>query len=175
MKHSLFISKLLLLCIFISCRPIEDENHHHRITFYNSIASKLYVVEEINYPDTTVNHLYVLRQPEIYRVDPYSLNNEAISLHPHDTYEAAFKEYKGYKRIPSDTLMVFVFDAEKLEKKNPDAKIYFLARYDLSLEDLKHCNWVLTYPPTEAMKDVKMYPPYETFAKRDGTGKDSRP
>ena len=35
-----------------------------------------------------------------------------------------------------------------------------LKRYDLSKKDLQKLNWNIAYPPIEAMKDIKMYPPY---------------
>jgi hypothetical protein len=59
--------------------------------------------------------------------------------------------------------MVFVLDLQVVES-NPWMDIYnnymVLRRYDLSLADLQCLNWIITYPPTEAMKDMKMYPPY---------------
>ena len=36
-----------------------------------------------------------------------------------------------------------------------------LVRYDLSLMDLKHLNWMLSYPPSPQMQEMKMFPPYE--------------
>ena len=65
----------------------------------------------------------------------------------------------------SDTVYVYVFDAAVVDNTSWDivAKDYLvLKRYDLSLEDLQRLNWQVTYPPTEAMKDVKQYPPYES-------------
>jgi hypothetical protein len=71
--------------------------------------------------------------------------------------------------LPSDTLSVFYFHPDTLSKYSweviqNDYKI--LRRYDLSLEDLiklkdKYDVPVIPYPPTEVMKDMKMYPPYE--------------
>ena len=154
--HLIFI--LLTSCVCISCRPVEDENNHNNITFYNGTGTALYIAQDTKYPDTTITDLGVLNQPEIYKVEAYSFNYEALSLHPHDTYEMTFKGYKGNKIIPSDTLMVFVFDAEKLEKRDSHVKYSLLVRYDLSLKDLQKNNWTLTYPPTESMKTIKMWP-----------------
>ncbi len=33
--HLIFI--LLTSCVCISCRPVEDENNHNNITFYNGL------------------------------------------------------------------------------------------------------------------------------------------
>ncbi|GAB4278070.1 MAG: hypothetical protein Kow0068_01530 [Marinilabiliales bacterium] len=51
--------------------------------------------------------------------------------------------------IPSDTLMVYVFDASILETTSWDpvkANYLVLRRYDLSLQDLKDMSWTITYP-----------------------------
>ena len=40
-----------------------------------------------------------------------------------------------------------------------------LQRYDLSIAELEKLNWTIYYPPTEAMKDFYMYPPYEEAVK----------
>lgn len=40
-----------------------------------------------------------------------------------------------------------------------------LQRYDLSIADLEKLNWTIYYQPTEAMKDIYMYPPYEEAVK----------
>ena len=62
---------------------------------------------------------------------------------------------------PLDTLMVFVFDARLLETNPSHVEDALLVRYDLSLYDLRRLNWTLAYPPTENMKDMKMWPEYE--------------
>ena len=36
-----------------------------------------------------------------------------------------------------------------------------LVRYDLSQEDIYNLNAEIHYPPTDAMKGIHMYPPYE--------------
>lgn len=160
MKHYHLIFILLISCVCISCRPIEDENHHYSIGFYNGTSADMYVVQSHIYPDTTVRAMGVLTQPEIYKVKGYSSNNEALSLYPPNTFELFFEgDYKGVKIIPSDTLMIFVFDAQKLEKRDSHVRNSLLVRYDLSLKDLQQNNWTLSYPPTESMKkNIKMWP-----------------
>ena len=61
-------------------------------------------------------------------------------------------------------MSVFIFDSEILENiewKEIRDNYMILKRYDLSLEDLQKLDFTLYYPPTEEMKDIKMYPPYE--------------
>jgi len=77
-----------------------------------------------------------------------------------------YKEW--FTRFLQDTLSIFIFNQEVLnnypwEQVQQDYNI--LQRYDLSLEDFmrlsdKYGVPIITYPPTKAMKDMKMYPPY---------------
>jgi 3-deoxy-D-arabino-heptulosonate 7-phosphate (DAHP) synthase len=65
-------------------------------------------------------------------------------------------------------MSVFYFHPDtvaKYKKEEIQRNYKVLRRYDLSVEDiqkLKNKNDVpvITYPPTEATKDIKMYPPY---------------
>ena len=157
-----------LLCCF-TCAPNDNDNDHYRINFYNNTGRELYVTCSKWYPDTTIEgHLEwndVERRYHDYRVKAYRQNKEP--LHSiWDSYEEMFEgdEY-GYKDYPNDTMMVFVFDADIIGKRIPDSfrdslllQEAFMARYDLSLQDLQRLNWTLSYPPTENMKTIKMWP-----------------
>lgn len=155
MKHYQFIFVLLTLCVIISCRHIEDENHHYTITFYNKSDKEVYISESAEYPDTiNVVNYHVLGMPEIYKIFPQGINKTACEIR--ETYETFFK-YRN------DTLMIYVFDAEVLERNQRYNYDAVLQRLDVSLKDLQRLNWIITYPPTEAMKDIKMYPPYDTY------------
>jgi hypothetical protein len=64
--------------------------------------------------------------------------------------------------------MYFVLDAYTWEHESSQTIIdnyLVLQRYDLGLEDIQKLGWSLPFPPTEAMKDMKMYPPYGTYNK----------
>jgi hypothetical protein len=78
--------------------------------------------------------------------------------------EMGYTENDFFSFLKTDTMSVFFFDPDTLTAYNwetisNDYKI--LVRYDFSHEDLKRLKWKVTYPPTEAMKDIKMYPPYQ--------------
>ena len=68
--------------------------------------------------------------------------------------------------IMMDTACLFIIAQDTLEKY-PWEKIRtsykILQRYDLDVSKagMKKLNFEVSYPPTEAMKDVKMYPPYK--------------
>ncbi|GHT77113.1 hypothetical protein FACS189413_19790 [Bacteroidia bacterium] len=70
--------------------------------------------------------------------------------------------------LPLDTFSLFLFDTDTLacyswSEIKTEYKI--LQRYDLSSGDIKklldeYDRVIIPYPPTEAIKDMKMYPPY---------------
>ena len=157
MKHYSLIIVLLMCGFCFSCRPVEDEDHHYIISFYNNSEADLYVVDDVNYPDTILRYSGFLHYPEIYKVKAHSLNRDGLKQE-RITYEQAFSSYKGYKTIKNDTLIVFVLDAEKLEKNGFPVMDALLVRYDLSLQDLQRMNWSIAYPLQENMKSIKMWP-----------------
>ena len=74
------------------------------------------------------------------------------------TYES---EFHGM-----DTLIIFVFNSDTLATygwENVKDDYLISQRYDLSLNDLKRMNWHLSFPPTEEMRNIKMWPPYGTY------------
>jgi hypothetical protein len=70
--------------------------------------------------------------------------------------------------LPGDTLSVYFLSSDTLSKyswEDVQQKYKILQRYDLSAEDIqilygKNDVPEIPYPPTEAMKEMKMYPPY---------------
>lgn len=132
----------------------EDENHHKTIEIINNSEKTLYADCGVSYPDT----LFDIRRPSpAYKIKPYERNTTA--LWNRDYWESDFEV--GWI-IPSDTLMIYIYDAELLDSKTfTHIKNTVIQRYDLSLQDLQFLNWKISYPPSEAMKDIKMYPSYK--------------
>jgi hypothetical protein len=63
----------------------------------------------------------------------------------------------------TNTICLFIFDKDTMntyswKQIQDDYKV--LQRYDLSPENLQTLKYQISYPPTEAMKNMKMYPPY---------------
>jgi len=104
-------------------------------------------------------------------VVPYSMGG---SLYP-DTllpkvkcginYDA--KQEKGYsynfEYQNNDTLCFFIWNTDMVSKYEWDDfrdSYNILCRYDLSKQDIETLQFRISYPPTERMKNVKMYPPY---------------
>ena len=81
-----------------------------------------------------------------------------------------FKWEKIFSRLPKDTMSVFIFHTDTLKKYTWEEvrdRYMILKRYDLSYDDIvrlhnKYNVPEIPYPPDERMKDMKMWPPYET-------------
>ena len=61
-------------------------------------------------------------------------------------------------------MSIYLFDAETVDNTPWETireEYKVLKRYDLSLEDIQFLDYEISYPPTEQMKDMRMYPPYE--------------
>ncbi len=179
MKHYSFLIVQMLLLFCISCVPENDENHHYYIIFNNDTGKDLYVNRSISYPDTLEEFEYLFEDypienfsnanREYAKVSANSHNTSALQLPWNRTYERAFYGHDGIpKDFKNDTMMVFVWDVEIKDKRTFHDRVKdslllqeaFRARYDLSFQDLQRLNWTLSYPPSENMKTIKMWPRY---------------
>jgi len=76
------------------------------------------------------------------------------------------KYYYDFNRfLDTDTLCFFIIDSDTINKytwEEVKDGYKILQRYDLpvNLKGLKQLNFLVTYPPTEDMKDLHMYPLY---------------
>ena len=104
------------------------------------------------YPDTIL--------PETNRYIVYNMEKELSSglEHHFPTWE------KYFSLLPRDTLSIYIFHSDTLNKypwNIVKEKYMILKRYDLSLSDLKQLDFKVPYPPSSAMSNMKMYPPYK--------------
>jgi hypothetical protein len=151
MKHnnSKAINLILLINIaltYISCNPF-DINKNDDLKVFNNSDTRVYFDWRSEYPDTTLN------KTDPQWVGPYnSLPWSENGLNPNETkvirlrgsWEDCFAD-----NIPSDTIMVYIIDADVLENVYWDTIVknyMILKRYDLSLQDLEDMNWTITYP-----------------------------
>lgn len=68
-----------------------------------------------------------------------------------------------FERLKKENLTIFIFDQNVLDNYSWDAiqeNNMYLKRYECSYQEFHNLNWEISYPPTEEMKNVKMYPPY---------------
>ena len=131
----------------------DDENCHDRIVFLNKTSRTLYVKKEES---------IILSR---YNGYPYSDSYKTLPNENNNT--AFFNVFSGrsdcYENTLKDTLYVFIFEEDVLANHSwADVvdKNLVLQRYNLSLQDLQQLNWQISYPPSELMKDMKMYPPF---------------
>jgi len=103
------------------------------------------------YPDTTL------------LVDSFSLEARIQPGENMDLWARGIKIKELFEDLPADTLSIYLFHIDTL-KNNTWAEVQagykILKRYDLSLEDLEHLDYKLSYPPDAKMSGVKMYPSY---------------
>jgi len=144
---------MIFTCILFLCGCDYDFRLYLDNQTSDTLCVYLALDFETAYPDTTLP------------IDP---NRACLATAlPHEKTLAFMTNAKGeniIKNLPQETLSVFIIHADTLLKYTwqeirDDYKI--LSRYDLSLKDLQMLNFTIPYPPTEAMKNMKMYPPYE--------------
>jgi hypothetical protein len=141
------INILLILSLFfmaMTCEK-EDEDCHKSIEFINNSDGDIYVIWDVEYPDTL----------SLNNTDSSVLQRKYNKVHEHKTSRKPFYEQSCWEgiirgeRIPADTLMVFVFDSKVIETtpwEDVTNKYMVLKRYDLSLEDLQASDFTITYP-----------------------------
>ena len=69
------------------------------------------------------------------------------------------------RRTQKGILSVYIFSQEDVDENGWEDVLTnnrYLVRYDLSAKDLDRLSGTIYFPSTEEMKDVKMYPPYQT-------------
>lgn len=103
-----------------------------------------YVIWDLEYPDTlNFGHFSSpALNSQTSKVMSNSSNSYALLIR--DCWELYFDDI-----ISSDTLLVYVFDAEIIDNVPWDSIVLdymVLKRYDLSLENLKKMDWIIPYP-----------------------------
>lgn len=104
------------------------------------------------YPDTT---LTFGRNCVEYPIKPNGMTYEVF-------YDRTIEEW--FLILPKDTMSVYFFNYDTLQHYSWETirrEYKILQRYDLSIEDLHLLDDNIVYPPSEAMKNMKMYPPYK--------------
>jgi|GEM_PF-5841810 len=135
------IYKLIVLTVIMFLITACPEPYFHRFMFYNNSPYDVYVywehapIESVS--DTILRPQYLIQGP--------------------------VKEFKRtgieFNRVPDiDLLCIFVL----IENENNPDECIVLQRYYLTLDDIVRLSRLhaISYPPSEDMKDIKMYPPY---------------
>lgn len=136
---------------------------HPYITLKNNSQIFISGQNQFDYPDTSVSQRNIFLGYDSATKKIKSGDDYSFSWGQGSCFEALFSGGGAHELLISDTLNLFIFCYDTLVKYDWDvirSKYKILKRYDLSLEDLKRLNWIVTYPPTEAMKNIKQFPPY---------------
>ena len=117
----------------------------HKIGYYFALGGQYGTF----YPDSLpITNNYIV----------YDMNKEIASgAHSGLSWDRVFSQ------LPKDTMSIFIFHTDTLNKYTWEEvrdRYMILSRYDLSLQDIVNLNHTIPYPPTEAMKEMKMYLPY---------------
>lgn len=157
MKKTLcYLAFIFFLCTSTTCHR-DNENNHCSIRFANRSEIDIYVSCKDLYTrqDTTPVYGFSYKL-EYLRIKPNEINVNALEAF---SWESVFTDTRI---TPIDTLMIFVFDAEKVDEDvSPQEAV--IARYDVSLEDLQRNHWLLSYPPNGNMAAIRMWPPYSSY------------
>jgi len=154
------INLLMLLPVFctFACGP-KIEGGHENITFVNKSAEEvaiqliwqIKISPEDTIFDGMVGSRFVLPDSSIQEGSVNECWEMDFTAVPYIQYlvmdGSLMHKYREYAYTSSDTIRKYV---------------PVIQRYQLTLQDLERLNYVVTYPPTEEMKNVKMYPPYKT-------------
>ena len=84
-------------------------------------------------------------------------------------YYRAFSKKDFDKQFKAGYYSIFMISYNKYKEKGWEGirnDYDILVRYDLTYDNLKALNDTIPFPPSETMKDMKMWPPYEEVIKR---------
>ena len=148
------MKKNIILILFLFCKCDCDGGCY--MSFYNNSGKPVcYLIPlryGIFYPDTSLPEL-----PIEYIITSI-VNKESHGSLSYHTNQL----FPNLSSI--DTISIFFFCPDTLSKYEWETirKEYkILMRYDFSYTDFQKLNWEVYYPPTEVMKDMKMFPPYQ--------------
>jgi hypothetical protein len=112
------------------------------------------------YPDTMLSHDFFFTT-----IEPGETVSDAITNWGRNNTMRAL-----YEALPSDTICYFFIDADTIAhygRINVCDDYRILVRYDLSVDDVEVLQETIPYPPSPAMRYMKMYPPYEEVLRRE--------
>ena len=162
MRINNYILLFILFLTFVSCDPAlkDGPNAHTTITFVNNSDKALYV---------SSYHVSVEKMYDLSSLYKSAMANHNEKVESNDTYNrrALCLVWNYWESVLSpnanprqDTIWVYVADADKLEREKACYRNTILYCYGLTLSDLRRLKWIVTYPPTPEMKDIKMFPAY---------------
>lgn len=165
MKYIVFVIELFLCSILCSCDSWMNEhlgreivhfenNADYEISVFSAIFSPYDISNWASYPDTNLPQ----QMPQIFTIEPKKYR---VVIDTRNTLSGI------YRTIQTDTISVFVISTEQGAVLNWDSirtSYAILQRYDMCFSDFQSMRGdELTFPPTPAMRNIKMWPPYGTY------------
>ena len=149
MKKTIFVLLVITIMFIVSGCPEVFLRTVYSIKIQNNTKYAISYYKSFIYPDTSIN-----------------TNKPILKWSPPQDYSYLDSNKKWEKVLvhPNDTVSIFILSKNLVDIYNWDEIVnnyLILKRYDLSLSDLQYLKWKVTYPPTEEMKNMRMYPPYE--------------
>lgn len=130
-----------------------DNNAEYEVVVYSPLLGFLKNYDPI-YPDT----ILPLEKP----VEVFNINGGKSAFL---CFSCSRPFSDIYSSCKTDTLSLFVFSADTLKTYSWDSvctAYKVLQRYDVTLSDLYAIDYP-TFPPSEEMRNIKMWPPYGTY------------
>jgi hypothetical protein len=153
MKKKKLITSVIIMFVLMSCSNFPYQRYPYEIQNNLDSFIKVYIALSNNggvYPDTLLSFTEDRLIVEVRPFEKY-----------HSDVGASWEEIWSY--FPKDTMSIYIFSKDTLDSyswEDIQQNYKILRRYDLSLSDLQKLNYTIPYPPTETMKNMKMYPPH---------------
>lgn len=143
MKKNLIIFTICIITITLSFTCRKPKICHTKLNFINLSNKHIYIQSCGIYPDTLLSSHYCpnpIGDKPFHFVSANSNNKLALPV-SQGCYEVNIPD--------SIKILIYVFDAQILETTPWDSvqlNNMYLKRYDLSLQDLKNSDFIITYP-----------------------------
>ena len=162
MKNKLFIISLLLTIVFGGCKDDDFIVPRRPIYFINNYVETEFVVvlPYCSYPNDIV-YDSLIRTLEHTMPAYYFLQQLECKCILANEYPV---------RWHCDTLTAYILCEEELRSHKWDNIIkdsLWQCKYELSLQEIRVLHDTIPYPPSPAMKDMKMYPSYEEITNKE--------
>ena len=160
-------------CDFTSVYTNIVNNSEHNISVYWASTA----ANTSAYPDTLLPNNPTLCGTDVYELidGPISPDGGLATFEYPTNLESFKKLFSRKEHLPEGILSVFILHTDTLNSytwEQIKAKNKYIVRYDLSYDDIVRFatsedinEFNIPFPPTEAMRNMKMWPPYEEVRK----------